>query len=331
MKNLIISLAVVLSCLQAVANEPYMVREGQQWVYVLTNNVGRGQEYTVDRFTMTFEFEGDTVINGKSYLKLYRTLAHDLRDIDENGDTATIIPAGRQLVASLREDDRHWVYAMYEESYRRQLYQFTLSPATITRLYDPLVDGNFEYPIYHLSDTYANGDENPTWFFRNNFKLNELLLHEVEALTFDTGERISTSEGAPGLFVWRSDRDEMNPIGPNFFSCNFGYYIDTPAGGGAGGTFISPFGVLRHTLKSTSSRLWATGRFSHFIMDGKVVYKGSYYDEQFDTTLQVGVESVEAGVPGNDQLWYNMDGIAFDSRPTQPGVYIHQGKKVVVK
>ena len=32
-----------------------------------------------------------------------------------------------------------------------------------------------------------------------------------------------------------------------------------------------------------------------------------------------------------DPRWYDLLGHPFDSRPTQPGVYIHQGKKVVVK
>ncbi|MBR5639663.1 MAG: hypothetical protein IKW83_07865 [Muribaculaceae bacterium] len=32
-----------------------------------------------------------------------------------------------------------------------------------------------------------------------------------------------------------------------------------------------------------------------------------------------------------DNAWYNMSGIRFESKPTAPGIYIHNGKKVIIK
>jgi len=61
-------------------------------------------------------------------------------------------------------------------------------------------------------------------------------------------------------------------------------------------------------------------------LDGNVLYKGAYYDT-YNSIDRVADDASAAA----DPRWYDLLGHPFDSRPTQPGVYIHQGKKVVVK
>ena len=39
----------------------------------------------------------------------------------------------------------------------------------------------------------------------------------------------------------------------------------------------------------------------------------------------------EQGQHSVDTLWYNLMGQPFDNRPTVPGVYVHQGHKVVIR
>ena len=33
----------------------------------------------------------------------------------------------------------------------------------------------------------------------------------------------------------------------------------------------------------------------------------------------------------NDASWYNLQGVKSSEKPTAPGIYIHGGKKVVIK
>lgn len=50
------------------------------------------------------------------------------------------------------------------------------------------------------------------------------------------------------------------------------------------------------------------------------------------TDEAAAVETVEAGRPeGDDAPWYNLQGIPVSPNPTTPGIYIHAGKKVLVK
>ena len=46
---------------------------------------------------------------------------------------------------------------------------------------------------------------------------------------------------------------------------------------------------------------------------------------------EAGMESVIASSRRNDTLWYSITGISYDSKPSTPGIYIHNGKKVTIK
>jgi hypothetical protein len=47
-----------------------------------------------------------------------------------------------------------------------------------------------------------------------------------------------------------------------------------------------------------------------------------------DTT---SIATVGSDVKGGDNAWYNLQGVRFENKPAAPGIYIHGGKKVVVK
>ncbi|MBR7012399.1 MAG: hypothetical protein IKI10_05855 [Muribaculaceae bacterium] len=69
--------------------------------------------------------------------------------------------------------------------------------------------------------------------------------------------------------------------------------------------------------------------FSHVIDDGEIVYKGFYYDQDH----QVGVGEVVADQRGpQDGNYYDLMGRAVGKDvPTMPGIYIHNGKKILVR
>ena len=65
---------------------------------------------------------------------------------------------------------------------------------------------------------------------------------------------------------------------------------------------------------------------SHVVdTDGNIIYKGPCYSENSS------IETVGDVSRLGDPRWYDLLGHPYESRPTQPGIYIHQGRKVVVK
>jgi hypothetical protein len=47
--------------------------------------------------------------------------------------------------------------------------------------------------------------------------------------------------------------------------------------------------------------------------------------------LPSGIESVLTDETGKADAWYTLQGIRLSNKPSKPGVYVHQGRKVVVK
>ena len=68
---------------------------------------------------------------------------------------------------------------------------------------------------------------------------------------------------------------------------------------------------------------------SHVIKDGKIIYRGMRYDEQIWT----GINEVAADQRREmDSNYYDLVGRAVGKDlPTVPGIYIHNGKKIVVR
>ena len=70
---------------------------------------------------------------------------------------------------------------------------------------------------------------------------------------------------------------------------------------------------------------------SHVIEGGEMVYKSPRYDELRDKLSPTAVNDLKKDETlQGDNRYYNLMGQPVGD-PTQPGIYIHQGKKVVVK
>ena len=53
--------------------------------------------------------------------------------------------------------------------------------------------------------------------------------------------------------------------------------------------------------------------------------------EEDNTTGIIEVKEVNASLGVNDNSWYDLSGRKLDKQPTEKGLYIHNGKKVVIK
>ena len=69
---------------------------------------------------------------------------------------------------------------------------------------------------------------------------------------------------------------------------------------------------------------------SHVIKDGQIIYKGLRYREgAFDGIDEVAADKTRSGIDDN---YYDLMGRAVGKDvPTMPGIFIHQGKKIVIR
>jgi hypothetical protein len=47
--------------------------------------------------------------------------------------------------------------------------------------------------------------------------------------------------------------------------------------------------------------------------------------------MRTGISTIAADDDDNDDDWWSIQGFKIGRKPTQPGVYIHRGEKVVIK
>ena len=52
---------------------------------------------------------------------------------------------------------------------------------------------------------------------------------------------------------------------------------------------------------------------------------------QFSDTESTGIETMDADAVGISTTWYTLQGARLEGKPTKQGIYLHQGRKVVVK
>ena len=99
---------------------------------------------------------------------------------------------------------------------------------------------------------------------------------------------------------------------------------------------VEGIGLDNNTSSYTLCIAWYIGHgilsfsFSHLIEKGEIVYKGlNYREEDFDGIDEVVTDKTRRPLDPN---YYNLMGQPVGREvPTTPGIYIHQGKKIVVR
>ena len=97
---------------------------------------------------------------------------------------------------------------------------------------------------------------------------------------------------------------------------------------------IESIGLVSQTygdLIHTSLIPYAGGGYHYSLdhvedLDGNIIYKAPWYSDNSSISQVDRDADVSA-----DPSWYDLLGRPHETRPTQPGIYIHQGRKVVVK
>ena len=92
------------------------------------------------------------------------------------------------------------------------------------------------------------------------------------------------------------------------------------------GDLLTPF--TRKPAPDADYQEWCG--LSHVVKDGKIIYKGMRYREgAYDGITEVVADKSRRPM---DPQYYNLMGQPVGKDiPTTPGIYIHQGKKIIVR
>ena len=303
-KTLLLTFLALLGMTQAVAQEyeyvPF-VREGVKWVYFYDNLFGddilqmpSGKQY------YSFEMKGDVEINGTWYKPV--VLSHYIDN--ETSVTEDFTPV------YLREENKV-VYAIQPDG-----IMYPKCPAGIRKYIAypseglPLKTSDKEFVLYDFNDPIALYD---SIFAGDNETLNELNIKYVDYLGTDyvsVGQQQSKRHRYKCIYHQGDSESD--------------FIVE---GVGCDGTLGMPLFYFEYRI----SGFTVDYHLSHVIEDGKIIYTGQFYDPG----TMVGIDEVVADQRPrrvHDDNYYNLMGQPVGKTlPTTPGIYIHQGKKIVIR
>ena len=340
MKNSIILLAVLLGAEAATAQDSdYLpiAREGVKWVYYAQDLSTRTM------YPITYYFDGEigNEIDGK-YIrkKCWRVCGWD--------DQSSGVTPEPELIALVSESDRRvFVRLLNKFSGDMSLISWSIGQHNINGYYttefrhpEERACGPNEVVVYDFND-YArhlykaprayNAETQTIEGYWGVFKQDEVTINGRSLKRYEIGRGPSKEFGKD------IDDTAVNPWSPQTYINQKAYVIE-----GYGAVFSSSnmnsasFFLLPVLMDYNTCNLF----FSHIEEDGKIVYKGEEYDMIQQQLLLYGYnpdrgdtdvsEIPVTEVDGGDAPYYDMQGHAV-AAPSQPGIYIHNGQKVVVK
>ena len=300
-KTILITMLALLGMTQAVAQEyeyvPF-VREGVKWVYYYNNPDGGfyppRPDLAIGKVYLTLEFKGDTVINGKTYQAMHKYFGDA---INEENDTVPIY---------MREENKV-VYGFVTDC-NKYYADCPIGVRSFYCVYDSILDGK-EFVLYDFNDPatflteliyYENDEESPYPCIYNTLSIDTISVGNHRVRKFDLGVNNSTT----------SDFCIIEGIGFDF---------ENPV----------QSGYTLFPLRPTSmSRPYDEFALSHVIENGEVIYKAYHFGTP-DGIDEVVADGARSPIDPN---YYNLMGQPVGRElPTTPGIYIHQGKKIVVR
>lgn len=318
-KLLFVLIALVSFTTNAHQGYEPIVKEGRQWVYSFHYKSQITEKLSC--LPMVFEFKGDSIINGNTYKKCYRTIkGNDIAKGSNYGDY--MITDAPMLVACCREysiNDNMFtlVTAIYSQEYKNEMIGYDYLTIPFDKYALPS-DDSYEHIVYYLLGKDADEDfkaferiygvyGNPLSFFY---------------LTDIPGMRLTVNENK-WFLQWKTDSVTVGGE-PRMRIGSWIESIGQTGSYGRAANFLSSAAEFRYLDPENANTV-----FSHFVENGNVVYKGNFYDPRVDFTSTSSVDNVNVTTLPSDDSYYNLQGQRV-SEP-QAGIYIHNGKKIVVK
>ena len=270
------------------------VREGVKWVCFYDNPcIGVDDFIPFGEHYFILEMKGDTCIDGKCYKPVHY---YSGNRINELNDTVPVyVREENKVVYGIIPDDRRY-------------WECPIGIGTIARLIDWEIVSNVstgvEFILYDFN--------NPVVFYEN---LDPFLCSRLQYLHTEMAQ-IGNHLSKKLVF----DHISSDPDGQ--------YYGSEPIieGIGYAGDKGAPFNYFYVYLPYGQIFY----RLCHVIENGQIIYKTRWYNP--DVTL--GINEVVTDVPQRqlDGNYYNLMGQPVGKDvPTVPGIYIHQGKKILVR
>ena len=278
------------------------VREGVKWIYYYDNPFGMD---VLDMDTgiqyYSFEMKGDVLIGDKYYKPVVLThyLDANTKELED------FVPV------YLREENKV-VYAIQPDGIGHPQ-----CPVGIDRFVG-YSDKQFSLPteefiLYDFNDPISFYD---SVFYEQNHAIFDQEIKCVEYLNTDT---IIVGKHQCKRHHFKSIYDEPHA----FIEGSQGKIIE---GIGYDGYAGMPLFYFQYFITGFQVEYY----LSHVIEDDQIIYKGAYYNSD----ISLGINEVVADLPQRqlDGNYYNLMGQPVGKDvPTVPGIYIHQGKKILVR
>ncbi len=242
----------------------------------------------------TLEIKGDTVINGKAY-KAMHVYSGDA--INEESDTIPVY---------LREENKVVYGIIPDGKYYSDCPVFSFVDLDYDNNYNVLTYNGEEFLVYDFQDPVTYWDNIYDFFNQYGGKTD---YSQLQVDTIVVGRHLAKRYTGT---VYRSFQ-QIEGIGrdaPNSTPLYFG------------------IGIVTGDKIAVSPMIYQNYYLSHVIENGEIIYKTIWYLDD------VGIDEAVADRPGRtlDGNYYDLTGrnVGRDV-PATPGIYIHQGKKIVVR
>lgn len=300
-----------------------VVRENVQWIY----DFGYDTPEKDRKFQeMVIEFKGDTVINGNTYKKCYRT--YTVEDIAQGLEDGVTIPISTtpELIACCREfvttnngERIQNMTVIYNDNYIDQMEEYN----NCTLPYNE--NGvSQEYCVYQCILNYSDYKlDNPFSRFIDEIrKLEDELVYNY-LYNFDTWTTIEVGGPQKDRMFLKHDVYSWMPLDDKEVLMDWSYWIE-----GIGFNFSKTL-VSNIISPSAQYRDLAGTECLHYVKEnGRCIYIAPPYCEE-EKLSAVDVVKHENSNFITDNRYYNLMGQPV-SNPSA-GIYIHNGKKVIVK
>ena len=314
MKKIILGLLMLIGITSVQAQEyEYvpLVREGVKWTYYITPN------HDNSPIRIELEFKGDTSFGNYSspvFKKCYLTIDKEYADcwpleIDENGSS---------IIALVREENKRVFAAYTDEFINANGQQGSLEQvgeyATGLKTKCYLTDNNYfqqEWMIYDFND--------PTGLITRALYIFDHLTNIFHYLYCESKEMIQINDRLRKQYVLNCEDDydiSLSSLSKYKLTEGVGWEVNSNY---VLGLCVSPRSCFKDFVLC---------QLSHVEENGNIVYKTPFYDiyNTPDNVNDMKVETPENG----DNNYYNLMGQPV-ADPTEPGIYIHHGKKIVIK
>lgn len=263
--------------------------------YEFTETISDSKPFTISCTSICYIKKIEIFINPVPSLEISDTDFEADAKIKEYDQTAVHFKLKRSFVA----DDTWYTICLPFNVAKEQLVEVFGGENVELRTFDHMEDGTVMY-FKHVDDL----DAGVPYLIKPNKNLDSLLFENVK---IDMAAHPDLQVGADGYFMKGTYQPtELNPDGTNLFL-------------GDNNTFFRP-SENDHGMKGTRV---------YFIIPRKAVGKVLSYDTE---TIVDGIVDVEVNSQSNSQKVYNINGVYVGDnlRNLTPGVYIVDGKKVVV-